>query len=172
MHPEACPDPAVLRWVLPPGTLAVRGEVAHAPGVFGDLLAAGVLSAVAGPAGLLVRLHGELTWRVDGPRVRTALAQSLSEPGWRAVGEAGAAAETHPDALLREVAQEVIDGDAGGYVRSHGGTIDLVDVRQGCVEVRLGGACGSCPAVRGTLTGRVESALRAAYPDLVALRRV
>lgn len=178
IHPEAVAgDPATVRWVIPPGTLAVRGEIVAAPGEFGDLVAGGVLTAVAEAGALLVRLVPSAddtsapTWASIGPRVRTALGLALREPGaWRSSGER---APIHgPDAALAEATESVIAGEAGDYVRSHGGRIELVGVGDGCVDVRLTGACGHCPAASATLHHRVETALRAAYPDLVEVRQI
>lgn len=170
-HPEAVPgDPACLRWVVPRGLLSIRGEVAQAPGEFGQFVARGEVTAVVEADAVVTRLHSG-TWALAGPTVRAALGAALGDPaGWVTAGER--AAVVGVDARLQEAAQHVIDGDAGDYVRSHGGTIELVGVRDGRVEVALGGACGACPAVSGTLHHRVESAVRAACPDVVEVRAV
>jgi Fe-S cluster biogenesis protein NfuA len=52
------------------------------------------------------------------------------------------------------------------YLLADGGDIELVDVKDGVVEVRLTGACGSCPMSQMTLRQGVERALREAVPDI------
>lgn len=51
-------------------------------------------------------------------------------------------------------------------LRADGGDIELVDVKDGVVEVRLTGACGGCPMAQMTLKQGVESALKAAIPEV------
>jgi Fe-S cluster biogenesis protein NfuA len=47
-----------------------------------------------------------------------------------------------------------------------GGDIELVDVTDGIVKVRLTGACGSCPMSTMTLKMGVESALKKEVPGV------
>ena len=47
-----------------------------------------------------------------------------------------------------------------------GGDIELVDVTDGVVKVRLTGACGSCPMSTMTLKMGVESALKKEVPGV------
>ncbi|MFK4144872.1 NifU family protein [Streptomyces sp. NPDC004065] len=74
------------------------------------------------------------------------------------------------DALLHAAAQEVLAGPAGDFARSHGGSIELVGVRDGVVTVRLGGACHGCPASWFTLHQRLERRLRRLHPGLREVR--
>ncbi|MGA2110173.1 MAG: NifU family protein [Syntrophorhabdales bacterium] len=47
-----------------------------------------------------------------------------------------------------------------------GGDIELVDVTDGIVKVRLTGACGSCPMSTMTLKMGVENALKKEVPGV------
>ncbi|HUJ68555.1 MAG TPA: NifU family protein [Syntrophorhabdales bacterium] len=47
-----------------------------------------------------------------------------------------------------------------------GGDIELVDVTDGIVKVKLTGACGSCPMSTMTLKMGVESALKKEVPGV------
>ncbi|MDR1607356.1 MAG: NifU family protein [Deltaproteobacteria bacterium] len=47
-----------------------------------------------------------------------------------------------------------------------GGDIELVDVNDGVVSVRLVGACCGCPMSQMTLKHGVEEALKRSFPDL------
>ncbi len=55
------------------------------------------------------------------------------------------------------------------YLDSHGGQVELVEVVQGRVRVRLTGACSGCSASAITLQEGVERTLREGFPDFVAL---
>jgi Fe-S cluster biogenesis protein NfuA len=61
----------------------------------------------------------------------------------------------------------VLQEHALPYIRSHGGNLELVDIREGVVFLRLEGACGSCPASQITLKAGVERALLEALPGRV-----
>ena len=47
-----------------------------------------------------------------------------------------------------------------------GGDIELVDIVDGVVNVRLKGACAGCPMSQMTLTNFVESELKKAVPEV------
>ena len=58
------------------------------------------------------------------------------------------------------------------YLRSHGGDVSLVDIRQGRVLVRLSGACQSCSLSTATLKNAVEEALRQRVPEVQSVEAV
>jgi Fe-S cluster biogenesis protein NfuA len=47
-----------------------------------------------------------------------------------------------------------------------GGDVELLDVVEGIVRVRLKGACGGCPMSQMTLTRGVEQAIKKAVPEV------
>jgi Fe-S cluster biogenesis protein NfuA len=54
-------------------------------------------------------------------------------------------------------------------LQADGGDVELVEVNDGIVSVRLTGACGSCPMSTMTLKMGVERALRQAVPEVKKL---
>lgn len=168
LHPQTVPDrPDQLRWIIPAATLTCTGAPTAVPGPLAALLDDGTLAQViVEPAAVVTRLGAGRTWRGDGPRVRTALHSALEDPdGWHTGdGDPGS------DARLYEAAQDVITELVGPHARSHGGSIDLLDVSDGVVTVRLGGACHGCPAAWFTLHQRLERLLRRRCPYLVEVR--
>ncbi|HEX7064635.1 MAG TPA: NifU family protein [Bacillales bacterium] len=58
------------------------------------------------------------------------------------------------------------------FLLRDGGDVDLVDVEEGVVEVRLMGACGSCPSSTITLKAGIERALIAEVPGVKELEQV
>jgi Fe-S cluster biogenesis protein NfuA len=54
-------------------------------------------------------------------------------------------------------------------LRSHGGTVELLDVNDGVVRVRVETGGRSCPSSAGTLRQMIERAVYDAAPDVAAL---
>lgn len=166
LHPEAVEgNDRELRWVLPPDALDFIGEPSRVPECLQVLLDDDTVDALTvEPDAVRTRLGVGRTWRAEGPRVRSALQEALAAPAqWSPAGDAS------PDAVLRMAVEQVIDGDVGNYIRSHGGAVELLGVHDGAVEVRLSGACAHCPASEFTLTERFERAVRARYPALTSI---
>lgn len=60
--------------------------------------------------------------------------------------------------ILEERVQEVLD-KLRPYIQRDGGDVELVEIEDGIVRVRLLGACGSCPSSTITLKAGIERAL-------------
>jgi Fe-S cluster biogenesis protein NfuA len=65
--------------------------------------------------------------------------------------------------IVREEVEKIID-EIRPALQADGGNIELVDVQDGVVKVRLMGACGSCPMSQLTLKRGVEARLKAKLP--------
>jgi len=70
---------------------------------------------------------------------------------------------------LAKAVQEVLDSQINPGVGSHGGMVTLVEVRDGAAYLRFGGGCQGCAAVDVTLKQGVETAIRAAVPQVTAI---
>jgi Fe-S cluster biogenesis protein NfuA len=55
------------------------------------------------------------------------------------------------------------------YIHSHGGKVEVLQVRQGVVRLKLSGACSGCSASAITLREGVEEALREHLPGFAAV---
>ncbi len=164
IHPEAVDgDGDTLRWAVPAATLGLVGVPSTVPAALQALLDERVLESVSiEPGAVRTTLATGQSWRDHGARVRAALQESLATPEqWTSSGPSSSA-----DDLLRAVVRQVIDGEVGDYIRSHGGRVELIAVRDHDVEVELAGACAHCPASEFTLTRRIETGIRALYPAL------
>jgi len=51
-------------------------------------------------------------------------------------------------------------------LQADGGDVELVDVSEGVVKLKLTGACSSCPMSTMTLRIGIERALRAELPEI------
>ncbi|MFC5711172.1 NifU family protein [Thalassorhabdus alkalitolerans] len=58
------------------------------------------------------------------------------------------------------------------FLLRDGGDVELVDVEDGIVKVRLLGACGSCPSSTITLKAGIERALLEEVPGVVEIEQV
>ena len=57
-------------------------------------------------------------------------------------------------------------------VQMDGGDIELVDIVDGTVRLRLVGACVGCPSSMMTLKLGIERAIRAEVPEIVSVEAV
>ncbi|MBI4824480.1 MAG: NifU family protein [Nitrospirae bacterium] len=73
--------------------------------------------------------------------------------------------------MLREKVEEVLNKIRVG-LRAEGGDIELVDIKDGIVYVRLTGACGTCPMSTLTLRNWVEANLKKEIPEITAVQAV
>lgn len=155
-HPEATGDPRTIRWVIPAGTLSFVGTPRAVPAVLQALVDDGSLTGVAvEPAAVLLTADGD--WRTLGAPVRTALLAALTEPeGWQPPARGAS--------VLAAAVEEVIAGEVGDYVRSHGGAARLVRAEGSLATIALEGACSGCPARGATLGLRFGRAVEELCP--------
>lgn len=63
----------------------------------------------------------------------------------------------------RAVVESALDG-VRPYISSHGGAVEVVDVVDGVVRLRMSGSCSGCTASAVTLQQGIEEALRDGFP--------
>lgn len=66
---------------------------------------------------------------------------------------------------MREKVQAALD-KVRPALRADGGDVELVDVQDGVVKVRLTGACGGCPMSQMTLKVGIERHLKKEVPEV------
>jgi Fe-S cluster biogenesis protein NfuA len=72
---------------------------------------------------------------------------------------------------MQEQVQEILD-KLRPYIQRDGGDVELVEVEDGIVRVRLLGACGSCPSSTITLKAGIERALMEEIPEIREVEQV
>jgi Fe-S cluster biogenesis protein NfuA len=72
---------------------------------------------------------------------------------------------------MKEKVQAVLD-KIRPALQADGGNIELVDIVDGIVKVKLLGACQGCMGAQMTLKMGVEKALREAIPEVKAVQAV
>ena len=73
--------------------------------------------------------------------------------------------------MLKDKVEEVLAKIRVGLQRD-GGDIELVDVKDSVVYVKLKGACGTCPMSTITLKNWVEANLKREIPEISAVQAV
>jgi Fe-S cluster biogenesis protein NfuA len=73
--------------------------------------------------------------------------------------------------MLRDKVEVALEKIREG-LKTEGGDIELVDVRDGIVYVRLMGACATCPMSTLTMKNWVETNLKAEVPEVKAVQAV
>jgi Fe-S cluster biogenesis protein NfuA len=73
--------------------------------------------------------------------------------------------------MLKEKVEKVLGTVRAGLQRD-GGDIELVEIKDDIVYVRLKGACGTCPMSTLTLKNWVEANLKREIPEIKAVQAV
>lgn len=73
--------------------------------------------------------------------------------------------------MISEV-QKIIEEQIRPAIQSDGGDIELVDIEDGIVKVRLVGACAHCPSSAMTLYDGVEKMLMEKIPEVKGIEQV
>lgn len=154
VHAERVPgEPDALLWHLPEVQMPT-GLVRSAPGALGVLLTEGTITEATLARGLLwLAAPGPGTWARIGPDVRTALGQADDGEAW--------VIQPAATRVVGRVAGHVVGVELDAYLASHGGRLEVAAATGSEVAVRTGGACTGCPALRVTLTRRVEQRINA-----------
>ncbi len=72
------------------------------------------------------------------------------------------------DSVAQRV-QEIIDAQINPGVASHGGHVELIDVKDNTVYVQLGGGCQGCGMVDVTLRQGIETLIKREIPEIVGV---
>ncbi len=73
--------------------------------------------------------------------------------------------------MLKSKVEAILDKVRVG-LKSEGGDIELVDVKDTVVYVKLKGACGTCPMSALTMKNWVESSIKKEIPEVTSVQAV
>jgi len=73
--------------------------------------------------------------------------------------------------MLKKKVEDVLAKIRVG-LRADGGDIELVEIKENVVYVKLKGACGTCPMATLTLKNWVEANLKKEIPEIRAVQAV
>ena len=103
-------------------------------------------------------------WSVIGKMIGAAIRDHLAT-GEPAVSEV-VRRNIPPADQIRQVVQQVLDRDINPSVAAHGGVVSLIDVKDNVVYIQMGGGCQGCGMADVTLKFGIETAIRAAVPEV------
>jgi Fe-S cluster biogenesis protein NfuA len=69
----------------------------------------------------------------------------------------------------RAEAEAALQEEVLPYIHSHGGSLEILEVTDGVVRVRMAGSCSGCTSSAETLRNGVERALQEGMPGFAAL---
>ena len=152
--PTAAVAAAIERSVTP--SIIARGGSVRVVAVEGGVV---TLEASGSPGAILpVTSHIEALLRAAVPEVTHV----------RVVWPGMTPAATDPGDLTERV-RRILDAEVNPAVAAHGGRVDLVDVAEGRVHIRLEGGCQGCSLAEVTIRQGVERLLRTRLPDIVGV---
>lgn len=114
---------------------------------------------------LVVTKSDEREWPELGREIGSVLTSYLIS------GEALTADDVHDQMMLigrstREKVQYLIDAQINPGVAEHGGSVQVVEVKDDSVYVRLHGGCQGCSAADFTLKQGIETIVKRAVPEI------
>jgi len=75
--------------------------------------------------------------------------------------------------MSREEIEKVLNEEINPMLAAHGGGVEFVDVTEdNVVKVKLKGMCSGCPGAMMTISGMVESTLKARIPEVERVEAV
>lgn len=84
----------------------------------------------------------------------------------------GAPAASSVDEVTFNLVDQMFRTQINPALGSHGGAVELIDVQDGIVVVRMMGGCQGCGMAKITLRDGVEAALKQAIPAVKAVRDI
>ncbi len=73
------------------------------------------------------------------------------------------------DKDIKEQVQKILDEMINPAIAGHGGFVDLLDVKENLVYLRLGGGCQGCGMVNVTLKQGIEATLKEEIPQIAGV---
>jgi Fe-S cluster biogenesis protein NfuA len=127
----------------------------------------GVQEAIFEGNSVLVLRRPDFEWGDLEDRVGYAIGAAVAAQarGLEPVAEAG----TLDDDRIYEVVEQVLQRDINPGVAQHGGKVELIDVQDRRVVVRMMGGCQGCGMANVTLRQGIEAQLRRVLPGLAGL---
>jgi Fe-S cluster biogenesis protein NfuA len=147
---------------------ASSAEAADSPVARTVLAIAGVTEVVVSGNVLTVsKKDPRQPWSAFEPRVRYAVETAMAEP----VAVAAPQAVADDDAMF-DVVDEILRTQINPSVAQHGGKVELIDVEDATVIVRMMGGCQGCGMADVTLRQGIEASLRRVLPSLKGIKDI
>ncbi len=127
----------------------------------------GVREVVVAGGTVTVTKSGPEPWQVTGKQVGVAIRGAVAAGG-TLVAPAAPAAAADDEALYGRVA-DLFEAEINPAIARHGGYVELIDVQDGVVLLRMGGGCQGCGMADVTLRQGIEASLRERVPEVAGV---
>ena len=127
----------------------------------------GVTEVVVSGGTVTVTKDDPAPWQVTGKQVGAAIRQALAG-GAPPVAAPAPGASSDDEALYGRVA-DLFEAEINPAIARHGGFVELLDVQEGVVMLRMGGGCQGCGMADVTLRQGIETALRQKVPEVAGI---
>ncbi len=134
--------------------------ILEVPGICEVVVSGNVVTAVQ---------DGTRPWDALEAQIRYAIEAAARQPVSPAPPAAPASLS---DDDLFDVVSEIFDAEINPVVAQHGGKVELIDVQDATVVVRMMGGCQGCGMANVTLRQGIEAALRRQFPSLRGIRDI
>ncbi|HTT68369.1 MAG TPA: NifU family protein [Gemmatimonadales bacterium] len=128
----------------------------------------GVREVVVSGGTVTVTKEGPAPWQVTGKQVGAAIRDALAGAVRPVAAAPGSAASGDDEALYSRVA-DLFEAEINPAVARHGGFVELIDVQDAVVMLRMGGGCQGCGMADVTLRQGIETALRQRVPEVAGI---
>jgi Fe-S cluster biogenesis protein NfuA len=162
----------VVNQPLLPGGVRRFQSAAEAPGsplaeALFAIPGAGVTELIVSGNSVTVVKQDAAPWQTVGKAVGGAIRAALAAgaPAVAAAARRPAAASLDDDTLYERVA-ELFDRQVNPMVARHGGRVELIDVQDAVVMLRMGGGCQGCGMADVTLRQGIEGMLAQTIPEV------
>ncbi|MBI4542830.1 MAG: NifU family protein [Gemmatimonadetes bacterium] len=129
---------------------------------------AGVTEIIVSERTVTVAKQTAAPWPVVGKQVGAAIRAGLSGGAPPVAPEVRRTDPAQDDTLYERVA-EIFATRVNPMVAQHGGRVDLIDVQDSTVLLRLAGGCQGCGMADVTLRQGIEALLRDSVPEVAAI---
>jgi NFU1 iron-sulfur cluster scaffold homolog, mitochondrial len=139
------------------------------PLAFALLSVPGVAEVEVRPNAFVVTKHPDVTWPSLEEPVRYAIVTALEQPVPTPVSPDDAGMD---DDAMYSVVAAIFSREINPAVARHGGRVELLDVQDATVILRMQGGCQGCGMANVTLRQGIEGTLRRAIPGLRAIQDI
>ncbi len=116
---------------------------------------------------IVVTQNGNEDWRVLGKKIGAAIRDAYASG--KTLIDRELLKDEGTNNNLKEKVQEILEKEINPAIASHGGFIEILDVRHNDLYIKMGGGCQGCASSKATLRSGVEQSLRRAIPELGAI---
>ncbi|MCZ6917490.1 MAG: NifU family protein [Gemmatimonadetes bacterium] len=128
----------------------------------------GIVEVVLSDRGVEVEKNPSFEWCDLEEQVQYAIGTAIAGMNAPAPRES----QAMDDDMMYDVVAEVFRREINPSVASHGGAVELIDVQDATVVLRMQGGCQGCGMANVTLRQGIEGSLKRALPSLKGIQDV